>query len=90
MKPGQASFHHGWTLHTSSSNKSKDRRIGLNIQYIATNMKQLKNKNDTAICIRGKDNFKFYKDDIPAKVDIDYEALEYFKELDRQYKKTAT
>ena len=53
-------------------------------------MKQLKNKNDTAICIRGKDNFKFYKDDIPAKADIDYEALDYFKELDRQYKKTAT
>ena len=24
-------------------------------------MKQLKNKNDTAICVRGKDNFKFYK-----------------------------
>ena len=90
LKPGQASFHHGWMLHTSSSNKSNDRRIGLNIQYIATNMKQLKNKNDTAICVRGKDNFKFYKEDKPAKVDIDYEALDYFKELDRQYKKTAT
>ena len=90
LEPGQASFHHGWTLHTSSSNKSNDRRIGLNIQYIATNMKQLKNKTDTAICVRGKDNFKYYKEDKPAKVDIDYEALDYFKELDRQYKKTAT
>ena len=90
LEPGQASFHHGWTLHTSTSNKSSDRRIGLNIQYIATNMKQLKNKNDTAICVRGKDDFKFYKKDKPAKIDIDYEALDYFKELDRQYKKTAT
>lgn len=35
LNPGQASFHHGWTKHSSLPNRSDDRRIGLNIQYIA-------------------------------------------------------
>lgn len=33
LRPGEASFHHGWTLHSSRPNQSGDRRIGLNIQY---------------------------------------------------------
>lgn len=90
LKPGQASFHHGWTLHTSMPNKSDDRRIGLNIQYIATHIKQLKNEKDTAICVRGYDEFNHFLKDEPAKVEIDFDALERFKELDKQYKKTAS
>ena len=90
LKPGQASFHHGWTLHTSMPNKSDDRRIGLNIQYIATHIKQLKNEKDTAICVRGNDEFNHFLKDEPAKVEIDFDALERFKELDKQYKKTAS
>ena len=90
LMPGQASFHHGWTLHTSMPNESEDRRIGLNIQYISTNMKQLKNNKDTAICVRGNDEFNYYLNDEPAKVEINFDALERFKELDKQYKKTAS
>ena len=33
LRPGEASFHHGWTLHASLPNRSDDRRIGLNVQY---------------------------------------------------------
>jgi len=90
LKPGQASFHHGWTLHTSMPNKSDDRRIGLNIQYISTNNKQLKNEKDTVICVRGNDEFNYYLKDEPPKVEIEFDALERFKELDRQYKITAS
>ena len=68
-------------------NKSDDRRIGLNIQYIATHIKQLKNEKDTAICVRGNDEFNHFLKDEPAKVEIDFDALERFKELDKQYKK---
>lgn len=31
LRPGQASFHHGWTLHASAPNRSAERRIGLNV-----------------------------------------------------------
>ena len=90
LKPGQASFHHGWTLHKSKSNNSSDRRIGLNIQYIATHMRQMKNDTDTAICVLGEDKFNFYQKDKPARIDLDIEALDNFKRLDEQYKKTAS
>ena len=89
LLPGQASFHHGWTLHTSKSNDSNDRRIGLNIQYIATHVRQTKNDEDTAICIKGSDKYSNFIKEIPATLDLDSKALLRFKVLDEQYKKTA-
>ena len=53
-------------------------------------IKQLKNEKDTAICVRGYDEFNHFLKDEPAKVEIDFDALERFKELDKQYKKTAS
>ena len=35
LQPGQASFYYGWNFHASMANKSDDRRIGLNVQYLA-------------------------------------------------------
>ena len=89
LLPGQASFHHGWTLHTSQSNQSEDRRIGLNIQYLSTHLKQTKHEDDTAICVRGVDEYKNFKTDLPAKKDLDPLALEKFKYLNDLYKQTA-
>ena len=57
LKPGEASFHHGWTIHSSMPNKSDERRIGFNIQYVAAHIKQMKNNTDTAICVRGVDYY---------------------------------
>ncbi|NVK32474.1 MAG: phytanoyl-CoA dioxygenase family protein [Gammaproteobacteria bacterium] len=63
LAPGEASFHHGFTLHASMPNQSDDRRIGLNVQYIATDVKQLKSDSDTALLIRGEDRFGYYLTD---------------------------
>ena len=89
LLPGEASFHHGWTLHTSNSNKSNDRRIGLNIQYLATHVKQTKHDNDSAICVRGFDKYNNFNLDKPAERDLDSLDLEKFIRLDELYKKTA-
>ncbi|RUA23636.1 MAG: hypothetical protein DSY73_05705 [Actinobacteria bacterium] len=40
LRSGEASFHHGWTLHSSRPNQSGDRRIGLNIQYLSPSVRQ--------------------------------------------------
>jgi len=42
LRPGEASFHHGWTLHSSRPNQSGDRRIGLNIQYLSPSVRQIR------------------------------------------------
>ena len=66
MEPGQASLHHGWTIHSSSPNYSHERRIGLNIQYISPSMKQTKSNKDTALLIRGVNRFGYYAEDQAA------------------------
>ena len=88
LAPGEASFHHGLTLHSSKPNNSNDRRIGLNFQYITPDMKQLKNKNDSAICVRGEDKFNNFKTDKIAKTDFDYASYEHLLELNNQYIQT--
>ena len=87
LKPGEASFHHGWTIHSSMPNKSNDRRIGFNIQYIATHVKQIKNDTDTAICVRGVDNYNNFGVDIPAISDeLNPATVTKQKELNKKYK----
>lgn len=86
LQPGEASFHHGWTLHASMPNRSKDRRIGLNVQYITPRMRQLVNPNETAILVRGKDHYGHYQPDLPASADLDPAAIAAHAEKDRARK----
>ena len=88
LKPGEASLHHGLTLHASKPNNSKDRRIGLNFQYITTDLKQLKSKDDSALCVRGKDNYNFYKKDVIAEENFDIKGHQRLIERTEHYKKT--
>ena len=89
LRPGEASFHHGWTLHASMPNRSNDRRIGLNVQYIATHVKQTKHDHDTAMLVRGVDEYGYYGVDMPATSDLDPVALKRQEELERIHVETA-
>lgn len=86
LKAGEASLHHGWTLHTSYPNQSNERRIGLNLNYISTDMFQTQTEDDSAVLVRGVDNYNHFKMDIPSTMTfdetvwerlIDYEKLVY-------------
>jgi ectoine hydroxylase-related dioxygenase (phytanoyl-CoA dioxygenase family) len=89
LRPGQASFHHGWTLHCSAPNRSDDRRIGLNVQYIAPHMRQTKPVSDSALLVRGRDRFGHFEPDLPATSDLDEAALEKQRHLHERYVATA-
>ena len=89
LRPGQASLHHGWTLHSSFPNTSNDRRIGVNVQYLAPSMRQTKHDHDTAMLVRGEDRFGHFGSDEPASTDLDPAALERQKTLDVLYRQTA-
>lgn len=75
LEPGQASLHHGWTLHRSMPNKSDDRRIGLNIQYIAPHVRQTKQPGYSALLVRGQDIHGHYGQEQPATCEFDAAAL---------------
>jgi len=89
LKPGEASFHHGWTLHASAPNCSSDRRIGLNVQFIAPHVRQTKHDLDTAILVRGKDQYGHFGVDKPANTDFDEAAVQHHTVLQQLYKETA-
>ncbi len=89
LNPGQASFHHGWTKHSSLPNRSDDRRIGLNIQYIAPHVKQVKQAGDSAMLVRGKDRYQYYETDIGADADLDPQAMKYHAMLQLRYEEIA-
>ena len=89
LAPGEASFHHGWTLHASMPNKSEDRRIGLNIQYIAAHVSQTKHELDTVMLVRGEDKYKNFGLDIPAQTDLDPAAIKRQEKLEALHVETA-
>ncbi|MGI9408454.1 MAG: phytanoyl-CoA dioxygenase family protein [Hyphomicrobiaceae bacterium] len=89
LRPGEASFHHGWTLHASMANRSNDRRIGLNIQYMAAHVRQTKHDHDTAMLVRGQDRYSHFGLDCPAEVDLDPTAMARQGELERLHREIA-
>ncbi len=89
LQPGQASFHHGWLLHSSMPNRSDDRRIGLNVQYIAPHVRQTKHDEDSALLVRGTDSCGHFQTDIPAAADLTEEGIRRQKFLQERYKQIA-
>lgn len=81
LRPGQASFHHGWTLHASMPNRSDDRRIGLNAQFLAPHVRQTKHDKDTAMLVRGEDRYRNFAYDRPAEADFEGTAIPRWHEL---------
>ncbi len=89
LKPGQASFHHGWLLHASSPNASADRRIGLNIQYIAPHVRQTKLSGFTALLVRGVDRYQHYGEEVAATSDLNAAAMRRRDESERLHRDIA-
>lgn len=57
LQPGEISLHHGMTIHGSGPNRSADRRIGVVIRYMSTEVKPQNSAPDFAVLARGKYNF---------------------------------
>lgn len=89
LRPGEASFHHGWTLHSSGPNSSGERRIGLNVQYIASSMSKRKGSRGTALLVRGRDDFHHFEAERLSSYDFEPAAIERHRELERLHLETA-
>lgn len=74
LKPGEMSLHHVKLVHGSEPNRSNDRRIGLAIRYIPTDLKQLKVR-DSATLVRGVDTYGHFDAEPRPKRDLDAAAM---------------
>ena len=61
LKPGEFSLHHGKLFHGSSPNETGDRRIGLALRYVSTNMSQANNIKPYAKLVSGEDRFGHFQ-----------------------------
>lgn len=61
LKPGQASLHHGHLLHCSGPNNTDQPRLGMVINYIATDVQQSISKTDFGMLVRGVDDFQQFQ-----------------------------
>jgi len=77
LKPGEASLHHGWIAHASHPNLSGDRRIGLSLQYISTNVSAKYPEKESATLVRGKDLYKNFSTEPTCKYDFDQTILDF-------------
>ena len=70
-------------------NASTDRRIGLNVQYLAAHVRQTKHDLDSAMLVRGEDRYGNFETDIPAESDLDPAAMARQVELENRYQAIA-
>jgi len=74
LNPGEMSLHHVKVVHGSEPNRSNDRRIGLAIRYIPTDVRQLKVR-DSATLVRGVDRERNFDPEPRPRADLDEGAL---------------
>ena len=55
LQPGEMSLHHGYIVHASQPNRSADRRIGLNAQFISAATRPTSDVSGSALRLRGQD-----------------------------------
>ncbi|WP_372922815.1 phytanoyl-CoA dioxygenase family protein [Roseovarius sp.] len=75
LEPGEISLHHIRMLHDSGPNQADFRRIGLAIRYIPAYVKQTKIEHDSAMLVRGKDDYGHFHLESPPVADADEAAI---------------
>lgn len=79
LNAGEISLHHVKLAHSSRINNTSDRRIGLAIRYTSTAVMQKNSSKDSALLMRGEDNYSNFIHEVPPKKDNDIEAIKNHK-----------
>ncbi|QUT06697.1 phytanoyl-CoA dioxygenase family protein [Sphingobium phenoxybenzoativorans] len=77
LEPGQFSVHDARLVHGSDPNMSGDRRIGYVVRYIPTYMKQTLGERDTALLVRGVDEYGHFEHEPSPAMELDPETVAY-------------
>jgi Phytanoyl-CoA dioxygenase (PhyH) len=80
LQPGEMSLHHVRIIHGSPPNSSPNRRIGLAIRYIPTEVRQLEG-DDSATLVRGVDHFQTFQHEPRPTRDLDPEFVALHQQI---------
>lgn len=84
LEPGECTFHHFRLAHSSEPNNSDRRRIGILFVFCSTHVKPT-NELNSAILVRGEDEFGYWNSDPIPESDLDPAHLRYYNEFWNSY-----
>lgn len=84
LAPGQMSLHDGRLIHASRPNRSTDRRIGFAIRYIPTRVRPVGGHRDSAMLVRGVDEYRHFDAEPRPQADFTPEQVELQTEIERR------
>lgn len=82
LLPGQASLHHGWTVHSSGANTSDSRRVGIVFNYLTPAVKQVVGAGESATLVRGNDRYGHFRPEPPCGNDFAEENTAFQLEVE--------
>ncbi|MDA0237878.1 MAG: phytanoyl-CoA dioxygenase family protein [Proteobacteria bacterium] len=87
LEPGEVSLHHVRIIHGSEANTSSDRRIGLAIRFIPTDLSQVNGVKDYATLVRGHDEYNHFEHEPCPKVSLgDSEIATHTRIVEESFK----
>ena len=87
LQPGEMSLHHVLLFHGSQPNRSSGPRIGFAIRYAPTHLRQLAPIRDSALLVRGRDDYDHFDLEQPPEADLNPAAVaRHGAVIDRQLK----
>jgi non-heme Fe2+,alpha-ketoglutarate-dependent halogenase len=75
LQPGEMSLHHVLLFHGSEPNRSAWPRIGFAIRYVPTHVRQLSPIRDSALLVRGHDEFRHFEHEKSPESDLHPDAV---------------
>lgn len=85
LQPGQMSLHHVLIFHGSEPNGSDLRRVGFAIRYVPTSVSQTSGIRESALLVRGVDEFGHFDHELSPEADMHPDAVARHKAvIDRQ------
>ena len=76
LEPGEVSLHHVRIIHGSEPNTGSDRRIGLAIRFIPTDLCQVNGVKDYATLVHGRDEYNHFQHEPCPKVSLGESEIE--------------
>jgi len=81
LRAGEMSLHHVRMVHGSPANRSDDRRVGFAIRYIPTCVRQIAGEGDSALLVRGVDDYRHFAPEQAPAADLAPEARAHHAEV---------
>jgi len=87
LKAGQMSLHHTKLFHASFNNNRDERRIGVGISYIPTEVRDIGKTKAHALLVRGEDRHRNFLSEMRMKEEGSESQKTYHTSLMRQFRK---